>query len=67
MAAVAEIGILLDIGIIADGEDDPENADDEEDRDQNDLVTRAQPTIKPVETIFKKFDHAGRKDSVARL
>jgi hypothetical protein len=45
MTTVAEIGIFLDIRIIADGKDNPEDADDQQDRNEDDLVTRAQATI----------------------
>jgi hypothetical protein len=64
MTTVAKIRIFLDIGIVADSKDDPEDADDQQDRNQNDLVTRAQATIKPVKKIFKKFEHTGRNGSV---
>lgn len=60
MTTVAEFGIFLDVGIVTDGKDDPEDADDQQDRNQDDLVTRAQTTIKPIKKIFKKFDHTGR-------
>lgn len=61
MAAAAEIRVLLDIRVVAYGKDDPEDADDEHDGDQDDLVTRAEAPVKFIEQIFEEFDHAGER------
>lgn len=58
VTAVAEIRVLLDERVIAHGKDDAKNGDDEQDGDQDGLVTRAETTIKLVEKVFEEFEHA---------
>lgn len=45
MAAIAELGVLLDIVIIPDGEDNPQNRYDEHEGDDDGLIPRAQASF----------------------
>jgi len=41
MAAVAELGVLLDVIVVPDGKNDPQDRDDEHQRNNDDFVPRA--------------------------
>jgi hypothetical protein len=57
VAAIAKLRVLLDIGVIADRKDDAEDADNEQDRNKNGLIARAEPTVEFIEQVFEEFDH----------
>jgi hypothetical protein len=58
VAAVAELRVLLDIVIVADGEHDPQYRDDEHKGDNDGLVPLAQPPFKLVEYFGNEFIHS---------
>jgi len=57
MTAAAEFRIFLNIRIVPYSKDYADNADDEQDRDEDGLVSRSQSTIKFFKKIFEEFDH----------
>jgi hypothetical protein len=57
MAAVAELGVLLDIIVIADREDDPKGRNDQQKRDNNGFVPRAQAPLKFIKYFGNEFEH----------
>ena len=57
MAAVAELRVLLDVIVIADGEDDAERGDDQHERDDDHLLFRPQPALDAVDYVGKPFEH----------
>jgi len=57
MTAIAELRVLLDVIVIADGQDNADHGDDQKHRDQAGLFLGAEPLLDAIEQFRKEFIH----------
>ena len=57
VAAVAKLGVLLDIVVVPDSQHDAQNRDNEHQADKNGLVPRGEPAFKLVEYFGNQIVH----------
>ncbi len=57
VATAAEVGVLLDVVIVPDGDHNAEGGDDEQQRNEDHLFPGAEATVKMVEYFGKEFVH----------